>query len=191
MSICAHAHFIRTRCSRCDAAAHGSSSSLTAGKRCASTRPLVSVSRPSSSASCSRKRSGATRNPGPRTLRLAASGECVLCFTVLRGNAHLYPSREWFLHYYALGLKKGFDFINRVPRFVLMIASGAVASFVMRLLHKAPPENPAAARQPAPASTSSKSETGTVVSSTTKAASSTTATSSPSKRAKQRKAGKK
>ncbi|KAI0722377.1 hypothetical protein C8T65DRAFT_799380 [Cerioporus squamosus] len=108
-------------------------------------------------------------------------------------NSNFAPGgkREWLLHYYALGLKKVFDFISRVPRFVLMIGSGAVASFVMRLLHRAPSETPATAPAPAAPSADSKSETGTVVSSSSVPASSTTATSSPSKKAKQRKAGKK
>ena len=42
------------------------------------------------------------------------------------------------MHYYALGLKRLFDFVNRFPRWMLMIASGAVASVVMRLLHSNP-----------------------------------------------------
>ncbi|KAI0776166.1 hypothetical protein BD413DRAFT_708756 [Trametes elegans] len=46
--------------------------------------------------------------------------------------------REWVLHYYALGLTRVFNFLNRFPRWILMIASGAFASLVMRLLHRNP-----------------------------------------------------
>ncbi|RDX53802.1 hypothetical protein OH76DRAFT_1398941 [Lentinus brumalis] len=108
-------------------------------------------------------------------------------------NSNFAPGgkREWLLHYYALGLKKVFDFISRVPRFVLMIGSGAVASFFMRILHRSSPETPAAAHVPAAPSADSVSETGTAVSSTSAPASSSTATSSPNKKAKHRKAGKK
>ena len=96
------------------------------------------------------------------------------------------------LHYFAFALMKIYNVVNRMPRFVLMIVSGAVASFVMRLLHRAPPTPPAGASAQAPtaSSVSAKSETGTGAS-VTSAASSSTATSSPSKKAKQRKAGKK
>ncbi|KAI0722677.1 hypothetical protein C8Q76DRAFT_782865 [Earliella scabrosa] len=100
--------------------------------------------------------------------------------------------REFVLHYFAFALMKVYNVVNRMPRFVLMIVSGAVASFVMRLLHRAPPTPPAGANAQAPtaSSVSAKSETGTGAS-VTSAASSSTATSSPSKKAKQRKAGKK
>ncbi|KAH9855055.1 hypothetical protein C2E23DRAFT_725470 [Lenzites betulinus] len=84
--------------------------------------------------------------------------------------------REWILHYYAFGLMRVFNFVNRFPRWVLMIASGMIASLVMRLLHRN--EKPAAETKPV--------EAESVVSETVVATS--TATASPSKsKGKQRK----
>ncbi|KAI0660703.1 hypothetical protein C8Q70DRAFT_912511 [Cubamyces menziesii] len=105
--------------------------------------------------------------------------------------------REWVMHYYALGLKRLFDFVNRFPRWMLMIASGAVASVVMRLLHS----NPAAEVPTQPVAEPKdkvKDDQKTVVSqgSSTAVASTATeasanATASPSKGKKQRKNAKK
>ncbi|KAI0832722.1 hypothetical protein BC628DRAFT_1309294 [Trametes gibbosa] len=89
--------------------------------------------------------------------------------------------REWILHYYALGLTHVFNFVNRFPRWMLMIASGAIASLVMRILHRNPTAAvPPKAEEPKPiASESTGSET---------AVASSTATASPSKgKGKQRK----
>ena len=95
------------------------------------------------------------------------------------------------MHYYAYALQRIFQIVDRTPRIVLMIASGAVASLVMRLLHKPQPQDK---KQKEPAATPKKdapSDAKTTVSGTTAVASSTgTATSSP-KKSKQRKAGKK
>ncbi len=96
------------------------------------------------------------------------------------------------LHYFAYALMRIYNVVARLPRFVLMIVTGAVASVVMRFLHSSSPK-PAGAQQPAAANgaaPSAKSETETAVS-TTSAASSSTVTSGSSKKAKHRKAGKK
>ncbi|EIW61597.1 uncharacterized protein TRAVEDRAFT_143534 [Trametes versicolor FP-101664 SS1] len=90
--------------------------------------------------------------------------------------------REWILHYYAFGLMHAFNFVNRFPRWMLMIGSGMIASLVMRLLHKSPaeptkPANPTVAVEDSTAVATSKS----AASSTTAAS---TATSSPSKSSK-------
>ncbi|KAI0751081.1 hypothetical protein C8Q80DRAFT_1155439 [Daedaleopsis nitida] len=95
--------------------------------------------------------------------------------------------REFVMHYFAFGMMRFYNVVNRVPRFLLMIISGAVASLFMRLLHW---PSPAPAPRARPLTASTKSETETVTT-TTSAASSSTATPSPSKKAKQRKAGKK
>ena len=97
------------------------------------------------------------------------------------------------LEYYALAMMHVFNVINRVPRFLLMIASGGIASIVMRLLHRPPPKD-ANKKQPQPGATPKKdaqSEAGTTVSGTTAVASSTTPATSSPKKSKQRKAGKK
>ncbi|KAI0691380.1 hypothetical protein BC835DRAFT_1547400 [Cytidiella melzeri] len=44
-------------------------------------------------------------------------------------------SREFVLHYFALGLRKLYDLIVPIPKFLLMIISGALGSLVMGLLH--------------------------------------------------------
>ena len=43
------------------------------------------------------------------------------------------------MHYYAYALQRAFSILDRTPRFVIMIISGAVASIAMRLLHKPAP----------------------------------------------------
>ena len=91
------------------------------------------------------------------------------------------------MHYYAYALQRAFSILDRTPRFVIMIISGAVASLAMRLLHKPPPSGPAQA-QPKPAVTE-KVATESVASST---AVQSNASSSPSKsKGKSRKGGKK
>ncbi|KAI1796105.1 hypothetical protein LXA43DRAFT_653292 [Ganoderma leucocontextum] len=100
--------------------------------------------------------------------------------------------REFVLEYYALAMTHIFNVLNRIPRFLLMIVSGGVASIVMRFLHKPQPQGTNKQQQPQPESTSKKvvqSDAGTTVSGITAVASST-ATSSP-KKSKQRKTGKK
>ena len=93
------------------------------------------------------------------------------------------------MHYYAYGMQRFFQIVDRVPRFLLMIISGAIASFVMRLLHKPPPEGPKTPQQPKPVVSSEKAATGSVTSSTAVASA---ASSSPSKsKSKSRKGGKK
>lgn len=102
--------------------------------------------------------------------------------------------REFVLEYYALAMMHIFNVLNRIPRFLLMIASGGVASIVMRFLHKPQPQDANKKQeQPQPGSTSKKiaqSEAGTTTASGTTAVASSTATSSP-KKGKQRKTGKK
>ncbi|KAI0774554.1 hypothetical protein C8Q74DRAFT_1438652 [Fomes fomentarius] len=111
-----------------------------------------------------------------------------------RSNFSPGGKREFMLHYFAYALMRIYNVVNRLPRFVLMIVTGAVASVVMRFLHSSSPK-PAGAPQPAAAngtapSAKSETETETAVS-TTSAASSSTVTSGSSKKAKNRKAGKK
>ncbi len=95
------------------------------------------------------------------------------------------------LEYYALAMMHIFNIISRVPRFLLMIASGGLASIVMRLLHKSQPQDANKKKQVQPGATpkDAQSDANTTVSGTTAVASST-ATSTP-KKSKQRKAGKK
>ena len=91
------------------------------------------------------------------------------------------------MHYYAYALQRIFQIVDRMPRILLMILSGALGSIVMRLLHKPPPSGPAQA-QPKPAVTE-KVATESVASST---AVQSNASSSPSKsKGKSRKGGKK
>ena len=93
------------------------------------------------------------------------------------------------MHYYAYGMQRFFQIVDRVPRFLLMIVSGAVASLVMRLLHKPPPEGVKTQPQPKPAAPLEKATTGSVASST---AVGSAASASPSKsKGKSRKGGKK
>ncbi|KAI9000735.1 hypothetical protein BD414DRAFT_404025 [Trametes punicea] len=92
--------------------------------------------------------------------------------------------REWVLHYFAVGMKRMYDFVNRFPRWMLMIGSGMIASVVMRILHR----NPAAA-VPAPEQKATKAETTNTESAVSQGSSTAvtgTATGSPSK-GKQRK----
>lgn len=102
--------------------------------------------------------------------------------------------REFVLEYYAIAMMHIFNLINRVPRFLLMIASGGVASIVMRILHRPQPKDANKKKQPQSGATPKKdaqSEAGTTVSGTTAVASSTTTATSSPKKSKQRKAGKK
>ncbi len=48
--------------------------------------------------------------------------------------------REFIIHYFALGMKKMYDTIVRIPRFLLMVITGALGSLVMKLMHRPPPE---------------------------------------------------
>ena len=90
------------------------------------------------------------------------------------------------MHYYAYALQRIFQIVDRTPRIVLMIASGAVASLVMRLLHKPPPEGAPGPQQAQPA-VPEKAAAESVASSTAVASS-----SSPSKsKGKSRKGAKK
>ncbi|KAI9064816.1 hypothetical protein FKP32DRAFT_1591048 [Trametes sanguinea] len=100
--------------------------------------------------------------------------------------------REWVLHYYALAMKRTFDFVNRFPRWVLMIASGGIASVVMRLLHRNPGAEAAPAPAPAPAekeATVKSTKSETVVSQGSSTAVASAPATSPSK--SKRKGGKK
>lgn len=46
-----------------------------------------------------------------------------------------HPS-EYILHYLAIALRKTYDLINPIPKFVLMIFTGAAGSLIMGLLHR-------------------------------------------------------
>ncbi|THG98089.1 hypothetical protein EW026_g4030 [Hermanssonia centrifuga] len=48
--------------------------------------------------------------------------------------------QEFIIHYFALGMKKMYDTIVRIPRFLLMVITGALGSLVMKLMHRPPPE---------------------------------------------------
>ena len=63
------------------------------------------------------------------------------------------------MHYWALSQRKLYDYVSRVPKFLLMIITGALGSLLMRLLHRNPegekqkPESKAKAKpadKPAP-----------------------------------------
>ncbi|EMD40531.1 hypothetical protein CERSUDRAFT_130463 [Gelatoporia subvermispora B] len=96
-------------------------------------------------------------------------------------------SREYILHYYGLTLKAIYDFLVRVPKWLLMIGTGAAASVVMRLMHRGSP-NPPAQTAPAPSASTATS----TVTATTPQAGTATANPSPSKgKGKQRKNAKK
>ncbi|KAL6309775.1 hypothetical protein BKA93DRAFT_719911, partial [Sparassis latifolia] len=45
-------------------------------------------------------------------------------------------SREFVMHYFALCMKKIYDVVVRVPKWVLMVISGVVANFVMKWFHQ-------------------------------------------------------
>ncbi|TBU33048.1 hypothetical protein BD311DRAFT_473959 [Dichomitus squalens] len=107
-------------------------------------------------------------------------------------NSNFAPGgkREFVLHYYGIALMYTFDVINRVPRFVLMIASGGIASIVMRFLHKSTPQDARPKPSEAVPKKTADTDAGTTVSGGTTAVASSTATSSP-KKGKQRKNGKK
>ncbi|KAI0353134.1 hypothetical protein OH77DRAFT_1459171 [Trametes cingulata] len=102
--------------------------------------------------------------------------------------------REWILHYYAVAMTRMYNFVNRFPRWVLMIASGMVASVVMRILHRNPnpAPKPAATEESSKAVVAKKSEVGssTAVASTTSTTAATGASPSKGKN-KQRKNAKK
>ncbi|ESK89704.1 hypothetical protein Moror_16892 [Moniliophthora roreri MCA 2997] len=56
-------------------------------------------------------------------------------------------SREYLMHYLALTLMKVYNITVLVPRWVLYILSGSVASFIIQIMHKPqPPKRPAPAR---------------------------------------------
>lgn len=54
------------------------------------------------------------------------------------------------MHYLAQGMRTAYDFTSRVPKFVLMIMTGALGSLIMRLLHRPPKAKPATAAKPKP-----------------------------------------
>ena len=60
-------------------------------------------------------------------------------------------NRELLMHYFALGQRTVYDYMVRVPKFLLMIITGALGSVVMRLMHRAPAEKPKPAVKPQPA----------------------------------------
>ncbi|KAI0638475.1 hypothetical protein C8Q77DRAFT_1091318 [Trametes polyzona] len=100
--------------------------------------------------------------------------------------------REWVLHYYGIGLMHVFNFVNRFPRWVLMIASGMVASVVMRLLHRNPAAEVPRKPQPTPQVEREKAKAESVVSSNGSETAVASSTASPSKgKGKQRKNAKK
>lgn len=53
-------------------------------------------------------------------------------------NLNFRLRREFVLHYFALWLRKGYDYIAPIPKFLLMIISGGLGSLVMGLLHRQP-----------------------------------------------------
>ncbi|KAF9226827.1 hypothetical protein BS17DRAFT_878652 [Gyrodon lividus] len=84
--------------------------------------------------------------------------------------------REWVLDYFALVLSAVYSWIVHVPKWLLYIMSGGVATFVINLLHKPPAKvesnmKPKAAPKPAaPAAAVSKEEAKTTAISGEKAA---------------------
>ncbi|KAI0089288.1 hypothetical protein BDY19DRAFT_906182 [Irpex rosettiformis] len=45
-------------------------------------------------------------------------------------------NNEYLLHYLAVVFRKGYDFINPIPKFLLMIVTGMLGSLIMGLLHR-------------------------------------------------------
>ncbi|KAL0577453.1 hypothetical protein V5O48_004522 [Marasmius crinis-equi] len=75
-------------------------------------------------------------------------------------------SREFILHYFGYALMKLYTVMVTVPRWILYLFSGTIASGLVQFLHRAPPARPRAQTQappqgdqPPPASTASQSNT--------------------------------
>ncbi|EEB95873.1 hypothetical protein MPER_05092, partial [Moniliophthora perniciosa FA553] len=56
-------------------------------------------------------------------------------------------SREYLMHYFALTLTKIYNITVLVPRWLLYILSGSVASFIIQIMHKPQPPKPSAVQQ--------------------------------------------
>ena len=90
------------------------------------------------------------------------------------------------MHYFALAMKQVYDLLIVVPRWVLMLLSGALCNVIIRFLHKSDPE-PAAKKV-----TEKKEEDKPSASSSAQPEASTTgAQSTPKGKGKLRKGGKK
>ncbi|KAI0080869.1 hypothetical protein K474DRAFT_1657374 [Panus rudis PR-1116 ss-1] len=92
---------------------------------------------------------------------------------------------EHLMHYYALAAQKVYNTMVVIPKWAMMILSGAIASVVMRLLHRDPVPQPQPKSQLAKLEKEKKDD----VSATTTTSASTTGT--PKKGVKSRKNGKK
>lgn len=93
-----------------------------------------------------------------------------------------YCCSEYVMHYFAIGLQYIYDVSILVPRWMLMLATGGVASLIMRLMHRNPE---AEAPKPEPV------EEKPPVPPTPKAASGTSISTPTKSKAKSRKGGKK
>ena len=58
--------------------------------------------------------------------------------------------REFVMHYFATAMRSGYDWTVRIPKFILMIITGAAGSLIMRLMHRPPPPKPEAPPAPKP-----------------------------------------
>ena len=58
--------------------------------------------------------------------------------------------REFVMHYFATAMRSGYDWTVRIPKFILMIITGAAGSLIMRLMHRPPPPKPEAPPSPKP-----------------------------------------
>ncbi|KAH9948791.1 hypothetical protein B0H21DRAFT_689421 [Amylocystis lapponica] len=101
--------------------------------------------------------------------------------------------KEYLMHYFAFAMTKSYEYLVRVPRWVLMLASGGVANLIMRYIHRndAAPTEPVIEEKPTekPAPLSLPVPAG---SSTTTSAPASTTGASPSKgKGRQRKGAKK
>ncbi|GJE87291.1 hypothetical protein PsYK624_033740 [Phanerochaete sordida] len=97
-------------------------------------------------------------------------------------------SREFVMHYWALAQRAVYDYTSRVPKFLLMIVTGAVGSLVMRLMHRPPPEQPTPQAKPKP---EAKPRPAVAATAAAPAAESTTPAGSPKKTPSKKKGGKK
>ncbi|KAF7302246.1 hypothetical protein MIND_00791600 [Mycena indigotica] len=97
-------------------------------------------------------------------------------------------SREFVMHYFALGLTKIYMITVRVPRWVLLVVSGSAASFILNLFHGfGPKKKTPATNAPTPVRATQSVTAAAAPAAPTPVA----ATGSPSGGAKQRKGKKK
>lgn len=86
----------------------------------------------------------------PWSSAFAPGGKRYVKFTYLCKIQSLMSGiREFVMHYFAQGMRQAYDVTVRIPKFVLMVITGALGSLFMRLLHRPEPTKPAAKPKPA------------------------------------------